>query len=126
MPLNGNIRTAIVSALEPIKDSDPDPDVAYGAKLLWRELCNVDYAGIRLAYVCGTKFRIRNPNPVSAAVRYQASGTAEADELLLPPKPAGQPYGEFMLTTDAAGTVQLYNESRLLRSEANGGTTGPL
>ena len=125
VPLNGNIRGAIVAALEPIKDSDPDPDVAYGAKLIWKELYHVDYDGIRLAYVCGNKFRVRNPNPVSVSVRYQVSGTNEADDLLLPPRPTGQPHGEFILTTDSEGTVRLYDENRLLRSEANGGTTCP-
>lgn len=108
----------------------PVTDNAY-----WLLIVNADYlqslnppldiAGIRLTYICGNKFRVRNPNGTAVPVSWDVYNKNEAGTLTLPPKVTGQPYSESFFTTVNKGTVRLFHTGQLIQTKANGGAVCP-
>lgn len=86
----------------------------------------IDVPGIRLTYICGNRFRLRNPNYASIQVTYDVYRTSESSSLLLPGRTADQqPYTESFFTTTNRGTVRVFFNGQLIQTKANGGTTCP-
>jgi hypothetical protein len=85
----------------------------------------LDIAGIRLTYICGNKFRVRNPNAAVVPVTWDVYNKNESGNLDLPPKTAGQPYSETFFTTLNKGTVRLFYTGQLIQTKANGGAACP-
>jgi hypothetical protein len=81
----------------------------------------VDVAGIRLTYVCGNTFRIRNLNYVPVTVRYEVAGTTEAGTLTLTGLSSDDGPAHTPLTTTAMGTVRLLYRGRVIQTVANRG-----
>lgn len=83
----------------------------------------VDVAAIRLTYVCGNTFRIRNSNYVPVTVRYAVAGTSEGASLELPGRSSDDgPIPETSLTTTATGTVRLLHDGSAIQTAGNAGT----
>jgi hypothetical protein len=72
---------------------------------------------IRLTYLCGNRFRVRNPNADWADVRYDVYRTDDGGDLTVPPN------GEIVFTTERTGTTRLFYAGRLVQTKANGGAT---
>lgn len=79
-----------------------------------------DPAGIRLTYLCGTTFRVKNPHPVAVPVTWDVYGTAESGTLLLPPA-TGVVVSTTFFTVGSSGTVRLFYAGAQVDVKANGG-----
>jgi hypothetical protein len=77
--------------------------------------------GIRLTYLCGTTFRVRNPNLMPLAVRFEVVGTPEAATAMLPALHPDDGRSTTAITTRATGTVRLPYQGRVIQTAANGG-----
>lgn len=103
----------------------PVTDNAY-----WLLKTNADYiqsvvSGIRLTYICGNKFRVRNPSGVTVPVSWDVYQKNETGSLTLPPRATGQLYSDTFFTTVNKGTVRLFHEGQLIQTKANGGAVCP-
>lgn len=78
---------------------------------------DVNASLLRLTYVCGNKFRIQNPNPSWADVRYDVANTDDSGEYEMPPS------GDIVIETVARGTTRLWFGGQLVQSVANTATT---
>jgi len=78
-----------------------------------------DPAGIRLTYICGNTFRVKNPHPVAVPVTCDRYGTMETGSLLLPPANAAAPSTTFF-TVATPGTVRLFYSGAQIDVKANG------
>lgn len=83
-------------------------------------LTTTEIAGIRLTYMCGNTFRVRNPNDQEAIVTWDVYQKNESGSLTLPPKPAGALHSETFFTTVNKGTVRLFYDGQLIQTKANG------
>lgn len=86
----------------------------------------LDIAGIRLTYICGNKFRVRNPNAADVPVNWDVYKKSETGTLTLPPKAADQPYSQTFFTPVNTGTVRLFHSGQLIQTKANCGAVCPL
>lgn len=77
-------------------------------------------ADIKLTYICGNSFRVRNTSPDTVTVRYDVYGTTETGPVFLAGKPAGATYSENYFTTVRKGTVRLFLGTQLVQTKANG------
>lgn len=75
----------------------------------------VPTSAIRLAYLCGNRFRVENHSSESVNVSWKVSGTADRADLLVPSK------GENTFTTEKSGPTSLYYRGKLVGTEPNGG-----
>lgn len=82
---------------------------------------NTTTSGIVLTYICGNRFRVRNPNPYVVPMRYDVYGTSEASSIELPPRQPGTSFSETFFSTTHQGTVRLYFGEILVQTKANGG-----
>lgn len=82
-------------------------------------LVGFDPTGIRLTYICGNTFRVKNPHPVAVPVTWDVYGTGESGSLLLPPAINGVPSATF-ITTVATGTVRVFHAGTQVDVKANG------
>ena len=80
---------------------------------------------IRLTYICGTRFRVRNPNDAVITVTWDVAGTTESGTLQLPARPLNASFSETFVTTVAVGTVRLFYHGAQVDVKANGGFTCP-
>ena len=76
---------------------------------------------IFLVYVCGTRFRVENDNPMWVPVTWRVVGTTEEGGFSLPP--AGTPDRTFFTTN--VGTVEILYAGQVIHSQPNGGTICP-
>lgn len=76
---------------------------------------------IRLTYICGNTFRVRNGNAASVVVTWDVFGTPETGTLTLPPRPITGTVSETFFTTVARGTVRLMYSGSQVDVKANGG-----
>lgn len=90
-----------------------------------REMTSVQADSVRLTYICGNRFRIRNPTAGFATFVYDVYGTPERDSVQLPAKDPAAPHIDVYFETRHKGTVRLYLTERLLQTKANGGTSCP-
>lgn len=79
-------------------------------------------ADIKLTYICGNSFRVRNTSPDTVTVRYDVYGTTETGPVFLAGKPAGAAYSETFFTTVRKGTVRIFLGTQLVQTKANGNT----
>lgn len=54
------------------------------------------------------RYRVRNPNPVGIALRYEVYGTDDRETFTVPPRAYGSPYSETVIGTLECGTTLLY------------------
>ncbi len=76
---------------------------------------------LRLTYICGRTFRVRNPNDAAVTVTWDVFGTAETGTLLLPARPLSGSFSETLFETVATGTVRLFYNGVQSDVKANGG-----
>ena len=77
-------------------------------------------ADIKLPYICGNAFRLRNNSSDTITVRYDVYGTSETGLVFLAGKPAGALYSETYFTTTNKGTVRVFLGTQLVQTKANG------
>lgn len=77
-------------------------------------------ADIKLTYICGNSFRLRNSSADTVTVRYDVYGTTETGPVFLPGRPAGALYSETYFTTTNKGTVRVFLGTQLVQTKANG------
>ena len=73
----------------------------------------LDVSGVRLTYLCGTRFRVRNPLPEFLPMSYDVYGKNEGRGVNAGP-------GDTVFSTDSVGTVRLFYDGRLIQTKANG------
>lgn len=83
-------------------------------------LTPVQADSIRLTYMCGTRFRVRNPTMSEASVTWDVYGTSTRGALVLPPRPPDAAHSETFFETGTVGTVRLFYAGRLVQTKANG------
>jgi hypothetical protein len=76
---------------------------------------------LRLAYICGRTFRVRNPNDAAVTVTWDVFGTSETGTLALPARPLSGSFSETFFETVATGTVRLFYNGSQSDVKANGG-----
>lgn len=111
--------------------STSDPSTAtksYAARVLrgmdverwFRSLPTVDPKKIKLDYVCGNRFRIRNQNDVLVIVTFDVEGSQRpVVELQIAARPPQGPAAETVFDARATGTVRLFVEGRLIERQEN-------
>ena len=77
---------------------------------------------IRLTYMCGNRFRVRNPNDTEVTVIWDVYEKSEKGTLVLPPRLEGVEYSETLFETQNKGTVRLFLDGKVIETKANGGT----
>ena len=77
---------------------------------------------IRLTYICGNRFRVRNPNDTEVTVIWDVYEKSEKGTLVLPPRLEGVEYSETLFETQNKGTVRLFLDGKVIETKANGGT----
>lgn len=75
---------------------------------------------IRLTYICGNTFRIRNSNDQYVEVKWDIFNTSDSGRLVLPRRPLGQPFSQVFVTANRLGTMRLFYAGRLEETKANG------
>jgi hypothetical protein len=116
-------RASVLSTLEQLAGTAENLQVRSAATRLQEAVYNVidaNTADVRLTYVCGNRFRVRNPNPVGIALRYEAGDTSDTETFTVPPRPYGFSFSEALIETRKAGTVRLFYDSSLIQTTANG------
>jgi hypothetical protein len=78
-------------------------------------------AKVTLTYICGNKFRVRNPLGDSLLVHWDVYSTTDSGSIVLPAKQAGGSYSESFFTTRIRGTTRLFWQGNLIATKANGG-----
>ena len=73
-------------------------------------------------YLCGTRFRIRNPNDLWYPITYAVDGSSEGASIILPPRKPGSQYDEQVLEAARPGTVRFKDFDRDLAVVPNAGT----
>lgn len=84
-----------------------------------------DADSIRLSHICGNRFRVQNANDFPAEVHWDVVGSTDTGRVILPPRPAGKPFSEVFLTTNATGTTRLFYQAALIETTINLGTPCP-
>lgn len=79
-------------------------------------------SSLRLTYICGRTFRIRNPNDAVVTVTWDVFGTPESGSLTLPARPLSANVSETFFETIAIGTVRLSYNGSQSDVKANGGS----
>lgn len=102
------------------QDASAPAQVRGAARCLRQHLLvrEVDPQKIRLTYVCGRKFQIRNDNPDGAWLNYEVEHSSEEGELEVPS-------GALDFVADEPGTLRLFYEGQLVATEPNRGSTCP-
>lgn len=76
---------------------------------------------VRLTYICGNTFRLRNANPDYVEVRWDIFRTADSGRLVLPARPANAAFSQVFVTAAVRGTMRVFVNGRLEETKANGG-----
>ncbi len=76
---------------------------------------------LRLTYICGRRFRVRNPNDAVVTVTWDVFGTTEIGSLQLSARPLQGSFSETFFETVAVGTVRLFYQGNQVDVKANGG-----
>lgn len=75
---------------------------------------------IRLTYICGNTFRLRNANDDYVEVKWDIFNTPDSGRLVLPKRPAGQAFSQVFVTANRRGTMRVFFNGRLEETKANG------
>jgi hypothetical protein len=82
-------------------------------------------SALRLTYICGNTFRVRNGNLAPVPVMWDVAGTSETGTLVLPPRSFAAAFSETFFATVATGTVRLFYAGAQVDVKANGGFVCP-
>jgi hypothetical protein len=124
-PLPVAAKVQVRAMAKQIRDATGTPTaVRTAARCLYQELnhalpAEIDTSQIRLTYICGNQFRIRNPQPRFLTLTYDVYGTSERNEVS-----AGDLMDSFFWTKNR-GTVRLFYNGTLIQTKANGGKSCP-
>jgi hypothetical protein len=94
--------------VSPVPASSPSAQVA------------VSGDSIRLTYICGNTFRLRNANDDYVEVQWDIFNTPESGRLVLPKRPVGQAFSQVFVTASRRGTMRVFLNGRLEETKANG------
>lgn len=75
---------------------------------------------VTLTYICGNRFRVRNPLSNTVLVHWDVHHTSDSGTLTLAPRPSNGLYSETFFTTHATGTTRLFFEGTLIQTAKNG------
>jgi hypothetical protein len=81
----------------------------------------IELSKLRLTYICGQRFRVRNSNDAVVPVTWDVAGTTETGSLLLPGRPVDANFSETFFVTANVGTVRLFYNGAQADVKANGG-----
>lgn len=127
VPLPASTRPTVAAVFRDLANGDPEPTVQAAALFLRQaayyiapSATPIDANSIRLTYLCGNRFRLRNYNNIELEVRYDVYSTSEARSLF--PKARSTPpgYSELVFTTKNRGTVRVFYNQQLVQTKANG------
>ena len=79
---------------------------------------------VTLAFVCGNRFRVRNPLTDTVRVHWDVYHTPDSGSLILPPRPTNAQYSETFFATHATGTARLFFQGTLLQTAKNSSEGG--
>lgn len=82
-------------------------------------------SAIRLTYICGNRFRVRNGNLAPVTVTWDVAGSTDAGSLTLPARPFAAAFSEAFFATSVTGTVRLFYLGAQVDVKANGGFVCP-
>jgi hypothetical protein len=75
---------------------------------------------VRLTYICGNTFRIRNANDAFVEVKWDIFNTPDSGRLVLPKRPTGTAFSQVFVTSARRGTMRVFVNGRLEETKANG------
>jgi hypothetical protein len=113
------VALAAIAGCREVSAEDREPTLLAPAV----NLSNAQADSIRLTYLCGNRWRVRNPIADTATVTFDVYGTTERGTIVLPPRPVGQPHSEITFVTVNRGTTRLFYRTRLVQTKAHGGST---
>lgn len=76
---------------------------------------------IKVHYLCGNRFRIRNKDNIAIQVGYEVQETGEESVVNMEARPEQGPPSETIFTTRTTGTVQILYNGEVLATERNKG-----
>lgn len=124
-PLTSNAAAAIGVIF---RDLSNDPELGAAIQYLRQEAASANPSGVALApqaiklhYLCGNRFRIRNKENIAITVGYEVQETGEEKMIPVEARPAQGPPSETIFTTRTRGTVDLIYNNEILTSERNKG-----
>jgi hypothetical protein len=114
---------SVLATIRSVAQDASAPTLLHNVADCWRRIlernASVNVTTIRLTYMRGTKFRIRNPNVAPIDVQYDVYGTTESGVLAVL---GGE---DYFFWTENTGTVRLFYQGVLIQTKANGNTTCP-
>jgi hypothetical protein len=75
---------------------------------------------IKLTYMCGNRFRVRNSSEAAVTLTWDVYGTTDRGGLSVGPKTTQGPYRDTFFTTGVKGTTRLFWRGQLIQTKANG------
>lgn len=78
-------------------------------------------SGVKLTYLCQTRFRVRNTNFASATLTYDVYGTQERGSVTVTRATPSEPQRDVVVMTTNVGTVRLFYNGTLIQTKGNGG-----
>lgn len=78
-------------------------------------------SGVRLTYLCRSRFQVRNTNFAPATLTYEVYGTPERGPITVGRATPNEPQRDVVFSTANVGTVRLFVDGTLIQSVANGG-----
>ena len=79
-----------------------------------------DTLRLTLTYMCGNRWRVRNPHAQALDVTWDVFRTTARGALTLPARPDGAAFSESFFETPVAGTTRLFYQTRLVQTKAHG------
>jgi N-acetylneuraminic acid mutarotase len=88
-------------------------------------LTNTEAKQLRLTYMCGNRFRVRNPFLSTEPVTWDVYNTTDTATISLPGRHPNAQYSETFFTTTITGTVRLKYNGIVVQTKANGNFACP-
>jgi len=122
--LPANYRATAAATMESIEEDQSSPAQVRGAAHCFfigiASRLPFNPAKLKLFYVCGNKFRIRNQNPVEATVYFTVGKDTATHHVLVGPLAENSP-----LTVSNDGKLRIFYNGQEVDSKANGNTPCP-
>jgi hypothetical protein len=123
-PLPAGYKTSIYNTMKAIEADLSGPVAVRGVAHCWRVWLGryepLDISTITLSYVCGTTFRIANPNANGYVFTFQSVGANVLTSQNGVIKAAG--FGNTDFSMIYPGTLRLFYKGTLIQTKPNGGT----
>jgi hypothetical protein len=117
-PITVGVLTSLVSAMQSVSASDPSSAVRIAAARVRRYAAVAIAPKPELAYVCRTKFRVRNASDFVVEVEYAVAGTNETGRVVVDRRQSGTAYADAFFATDNYGSVTISTPSGELLGSA--------